>query len=41
MKKQKTGILKQIARKKVLKKISEKENRIGRKLELREKKSNT
>lgn len=39
MKKQKTGILKQIARKKVLKKISEKENRIGRKLELREKKA--
>lgn len=37
MKKQKTGILKQIARKKVLKEISEKEKRIGRKLEKREK----
>lgn len=39
MKKQKIGILKQIARNKVLKQISEKEEKIGRKLELKEKRS--
>ena len=39
MKKRKIGILRQIARNKILKQISEKEEKIGRKLELKEKRS--